>query len=86
MEGWFFADLESQIYNFLNMQNSRFWENDPVIVIAVSSALQSMGFGAKNDIKSVGHGGNRDEEIVSHCNRSIGQEPSGNTVPAVDLS
>ena len=57
-----------------------------VIVIAVSSALQSMGFGAKNDIKSVGHGGNRDEEIVSHCNRSIGQEPSGNTVPAVDLS
>lgn len=45
-----------------------------------------MGFGAKNDIKSVGHGGNRDEEIVSHCNRSIGQEPSGNTVPAVDLS
>ena len=24
-----FADLESQIYNFLNMQNSRFWENDP---------------------------------------------------------
>ena len=45
-----------------------------------------MGFGAKNDIKSVGHGGNRDEEIVSHCKRSIGQEPSGNTVPAVDLS
>ena len=35
---------------------------------------------------SVGHGGNRDEEIVSHPNRSIGQEPTGNTVRAVGLS